>query len=140
MNKKIKVLLITLIFLLLISTTINISLISKINKKENYATITYTTISTKNDYIYTHFNIKTNKSITFHSSNFSILIDNMPMSANGIVKGYSGSIPIVGNDITLDESGIILVNFHYKYNEITNPIFLYNGQTIELGKELKIKI
>lgn len=138
MNKKGKIILTLISIFLTISLIMNIALIIENNEKPKTSSITYISISTRNDYIYANFNIETNQEIILLKENFSILIDNTPMTSSGIIEGYYGTSPIIGNDIKINKDTTIIVAFDHKYSETNNPQFLYNGKKLKLGETVFI--
>ena len=147
-NKKNKIKLITTIIVtaILILTIIIITNNKKTEPNKSFS-ITYTSVKEEKSVTYVNFNIETNYSVHIKSTDFSVLINEVPLTANGIVKGISSTMTpsgltsayIVGTEITISENKQILVNFDFTLNELDKPLtFLYQGQILELGKPLKL--
>ena len=135
--KKYKPLFIITLLIAIISIVMNINNIDKSPAKKT--TLTYVSISTRNEYIYANFNVTTNKTVVFEDYDFAILINDTPIIARGFITGYAGlSSIIIGDDITVLDDTTINVSFDYKLADYPNPQFLYKGQIIKLGQTIKI--
>ncbi len=137
--KKYKISIIILSIVLLISLILNIYFISNsyINNKK-YTTITYTSITTRNDYIYLNLKVETNQTYTFENTSFAIIINDTPIQAKGIVAGTIGSSILIDNSLTIKEDQTIIISFSYTLTEYPSPEFLFEGQKLELGKTITL--
>ncbi len=132
-NKKIIICIIFLTIFLSISIFFNICFIAEDYNNEKRTTITYISMSTTENYICLNLQIKTNKEIVLNNINFSILVDEKPIEA------YRISDDNYLLEYTLRIYDNTNITIYYKdLNTLPNPTFLYNGQILELGKEIKI--
>lgn len=149
--KKFKIAFIFSLIFLIISLLINIILIVKQNKKEieYFTTLTYQSIAIRKNEVYANFKITTNQKFTIYSSDFTVLKNNIPYRATGLIEGTSStfgpgglnSTILISTYQTIYNNGNIYIQMGITEDEINeNTKFLYRGIELPLGQEIKFKI
>lgn len=145
-KKTIWKILITISIIIAIAFTITIINNKKDNDK-SYYTIQYISIEDKETYIYVNFEIESETEFKIKASEFSVMINGIPVSANSIYLGTSGTMTpsgyissdIVGNDKNVKKESI-KIKFEKNQNELDKPItFLYKGTILTLGTKIEFE-
>lgn len=132
-NKKLIASIVLLTIFLSISVFFNIYFIVEDYNNQNRTTMTYISMTTDENYICLNLQIKTNKKLVLNNVNFSILVDNKPIEA------YRISDDNYLLNYTLNIYKDTNITIYYKVvNTLINPTFLYNGQVLEIGKEIHV--
>ncbi len=120
-------------------------------KKQEYITLQYKTVNTTTEQIEVkvEINNKTQKTITFYTSDFTIKKDGLPIEADNFLVGYSKTISpsgsssaiIVGYDVDfkINEKATLVMYFKQNYDNIDKPFKIYyQGKEILFENTIKI--
>ena len=133
--KKIKSAIVILSILLTFSVIANIVLGTIYNDYNKTYTLKY--ISQSKQYgTDLNIEIQTKQSISFYAEDFAVVIDNVPYQASSLSTTQSNGSK---ESLNITTNSILTVYFRSDLSIPNNATFLYKGQTLELGKEIKFK-
>lgn len=135
--------------IVVIILSVNLNKNKSPNQINNVYSIQYSSIEDKSTFIYVNFYVETDEEFTIYSNDFVVLINGIPVKADGMVTGYSTSISqsgantatFIGPSLKITKSGMIKIEFKHQLSEFDSPLsFYYKGTKLDFGQKISFNI